>query len=49
MKFQHRTRNFDSENDKGDEEGPTLVTNDDGNGGIKHIKEIQKVQTVSND
>ena len=49
MKFQHRTRNFDSKNDKGDEEGPTLVTNDDGNGGIKHIKEIQKVQTVSND
>ena len=28
----------DFENDEDDEEGPTLVTIDDGKGGIKHIK-----------
>lgn len=28
----------DFENDDDDEEGPTLVTIDDGRGGIKHIK-----------
>ena len=34
----------DFENDEGDEEDPTLVTIDDGKGGIKHIKVIQKVE-----
>ena len=32
----------DFENDEGDEEVPTLVTLDDGKGGIRHIKVIQK-------
>ena len=31
----------DIENYEGDEEGPTLVTIDDGMGGIKHIKVIK--------
>ena len=31
----------DFDNDEGDEEGPTLVTIDDGMGGIKHIKVIK--------
>ena len=32
----------DFDNDEGDEEVPTLVTIDDGMGGIKHIKVINK-------
>ena len=31
----------DFENVEGDDEGPTLVTIDDGMGGIKHIKVIK--------
>ena len=37
----------DFENDEGDEDGPTLVTIDDGKGGIKHIKVIQKVDNTT--
>lgn len=38
---------LDSELDDGDEEGPTLVTVDDGRGGVKHVQLERPVDSQS--